>query len=120
MNTDFNRSGNNNKKLTWWSTREHQLDSYTNQVHVAKAVRKNRYGSRRTKYEESSGGEEGANEVHDAIRKPCQNVQEGILIRRKHVAQVCAIYDILESWKNANPDVRTNFSWDKSEYMIRF
>lgn len=82
-------------------------------------MRENGQGSRRSKYEESSRGEEGTNEVDDAIRQPCQDVQEGVLIRRQDVAQVRTIYDVLKGWKNANPDVRAYFSRNKSKYTIR-
>ena len=52
--------------------------------------------------------------MDDTIGKPCHYIQEDILVGGEDIAEIGAIKDILEGWKDANPDWRTPVARNKS------
>lgn len=81
-----------------WRARKDELDQNPNNVQIPKAFREDGDRPRRCEHEHDGRTHRRCPKVHDAIRKPCHDVQKGVLVRGQDVAQVCAIKDVFERW----------------------
>lgn len=43
--------------------------------------------------------------MNNAVRKPGQNVKDGVLVGREDVGEVGAVQHILKSWQDTNPNM---------------
>lgn len=78
-----------------WGTREHQLYRDPDQVHVAKTSRENRYRSWGREYEHYDRADNRGSEMYYSVRQPRHNVEEGVLMGRENVTEICAVENVL-------------------------
>lgn len=50
--------------------------------------------------------------MNDAVRKPCQDIKHGILMRRQKFAQIGTIEHVLQCRQHSDPDRWTPFARD--------
>lgn len=53
--------------------------------------------------------------MHDAVRKPSQNVENSMLVSRENVGKVRAIENVFQRRQDSDPDMRTVLGRNKSE-----
>ncbi len=87
-------------------------------IDVSKAPCENRKCCRRRKKENKESAYNGTAEMYDAIGQPCKDIEDDAFVRRKNVAQVRAIEDILQGRKHPNPDRWSILAWNKSEMPV--
>lgn len=53
--------------------------------------------------------------MYDAVGKPRQHIQCYILMGRENIAKVCAVEDVFQRWKYADPDRWSPVTWYKPD-----
>lgn len=53
--------------------------------------------------------------MHDAVGKPSQNIQNGMLVGRENIGKVGAVENVFQGGQDSNPNMRTIFGRDKSK-----
>lgn len=81
--------------VPWRRTWKQQLDRDANQVHVAITPCEHRHGTWRCEDKHDHGEHDRPTKMDDAVRKPCHDVEEGVLMSGKNIANVGAIKDVL-------------------------
>ena len=86
-----------------WRTWKEYLDGDANQIHVPETACKRRGTGGRSEDEDERGADDGRSKVDNAIWQPRHEVEEGVLVCRKDVAEVRAVEDVLEGRKYLDP-----------------
>lgn len=105
--------------VPWRSAWEHKLNGDTENAHPTKATSKHVDCSRGGKDEEDQRANCGGSKMHDTVRQPSQDVEDGVLVRRQNVGQVCAVENVLQCRQDANPDVRSVVVVDETRLHVR-
>lgn len=92
--------------IPWWCTRKDDGHGHASQCEPAKGFGKNGGRRRSGEDEDEEGAHSRCAKVADAVRKPSQQVQDGVSVCREDVGEVGAVKDVLERGKDFDPDVR--------------
>lgn len=100
--------------IPWWCAGEDDLNGDTKDAHPAKSTCEDGGGTRSGEDEDDQRAHCGSSKVHDAVGKPSQDIQNGMLVGRENVGKVGTIENVFQGGQNSNPDVRTILGRDKS------
>ncbi|KAI3493211.1 hypothetical protein L1887_42051 [Cichorium endivia] len=95
------------------SAGEEDLDDNTCEHHESESLREDLDRGWRRKDEEEGGDEEGGGKVDDAVRDPCEDVEDGVTELGENVRDVGTIPDRFERGQHRHPDVRTERGGDE-------
>lgn len=89
------------------------MNQNTRNVHEAKCASEGWSGSWCSENEHDGGTDEWGPKMSDSVRKPGKDIQSCVLVLGQDIGQIGAVQDILESWKDSDPNVWSIYGWNE-------
>jgi hypothetical protein len=90
--------------VPWRRARKDCLDKNSYNVHVSKCACPGGKSTRRSPDEHAAADNDGRDIMDDSVGQPRKQIKNRMLVRRKDVAQVCAVEYVFERGQNADPN----------------
>jgi hypothetical protein len=98
--------GKEREGRTRGSARENNLDENASEVHVTECRSPELDSAGRGEDEEEGGDDEGQDEMHEPVREPRHQIENGVSVSSEEVRDVGAVENRFEGREDGNPDVR--------------
>ena len=102
--------------IPWRGAWEDDRKGHAEDSEPSKGASKDWSGLRSSEEEEGRRDDSRCAKMTDAVRKPGEQIENGVRVSGKNVGEVCAVEDVLERRENLDPNVRTVLHRDESEF----